>query len=52
MFNNILGDSGDSLLFFLLAFSSSCMLQWNEGGLGGVGGLETVTVCYSSSCCW
>ena len=51
MFNNILGDSGDSLLFFFL-LCSSCMLRGDDGLVGGIAALATMTAYYSSSYCW
>ena len=39
MFNNILGDSGDNLLFFfLLLVVLFCFCNGEDGLLGGVGG--------------
>ncbi len=37
MFGNILGDSGDSLLFFLLLLVLSCFCG-DDGLVGGIGG--------------
>ncbi|MDF2950032.1 MAG: hypothetical protein K0R07_2079, partial [Sedimentibacter sp.] len=38
MFNNILGDSGDSLLFFFLLLVVLVCFGGDDGLLGGIGG--------------
>lgn len=38
MFNNILGDNGDSLLFFFLLLVVLSCFSGDDGLLGGVGG--------------